>query len=58
MANEEHLEILRSGVEHWNAWREQNADVTNYLANLRDADLTGANLFDANLSGEIGRAHV
>jgi hypothetical protein len=52
MANEEHLRILRSGVEKWNEWRSQNPvvepDLTN--ANLRLINLHGANLTDANLS--------
>ncbi len=27
MANEEHLKILKQGVEAWNAWREDDLDV-------------------------------
>jgi hypothetical protein len=41
MANEEHLKILRQGVEAWNAWRNQNPGS---CANLEDADLHGADL--------------
>ena len=63
MANEEHLRILKSGVEEWNKWREDNREVKPDLrsadlsfadlshANLRDADLSDANLSDANLIG-------
>ena len=42
MANEEHLAILRSGVEKWNAWREANPC-------LRPS-LSGANLAGDTLS--------
>lgn len=53
MANQEHLEILKSGVEAWNAWREENRDVLLDLsyANLTKADLIGAELNEANLGG-------
>ncbi len=63
MANPEHLEILKQGVEAWNPWRKQNPETKPDLsaadlvqgdlafANLRGADLTGANLADADLTG-------
>ena len=53
MANEEHLKILKQGVEAWNKWREKNPQITPDLskADLYTADLTGANLYKANLSG-------
>ena len=52
MANEEHLKILKQGVEQWNKWRLENAIWPNlYGADLSDADLSGANLSDAYLSG-------
>lgn len=58
MANPEHLEILRKGVETWNAWRERNPGLWPDLvrANLKGLDLYGINFFttdlrDANLSG-------
>lgn len=46
MANEEHLAILKQGVEVWNEWREENPDVRPDLsqAYLRWADLSGADL--------------
>ncbi len=47
MANEEHLRILKQGVEVWNAWREHNKIER---PDLSDADLHGANLSYANLS--------
>ena len=43
MANEEHLKILKQGVEAWNEWREKNPQIT--------PDLIKANLTGANLSG-------
>ena len=62
MANPEHLDILRQGVEVWNAWRTKEPWIhldlsgaylsrTNlHRANLSRADLTLANLSGANLS--------
>jgi TIR domain/Pentapeptide repeats (8 copies) len=57
MANPEHLEILKRGVEAWNEWRDENW-VVQFLdepdlscADLRDIDLLGANFSEANLSG-------
>jgi hypothetical protein len=53
MANEEHLEILKQGVEVWNKWREDNPDIRPDLsdADLEGADLSGADLREANLGG-------
>lgn len=42
MANEEHLAILRQGVEVWNKWRKKNYKVLK-------PDLSGINLSGANL---------
>src|SRR5438046_1102058 len=50
MANEEHLKILKHGVEQWNKWRLENA----IRPDLGDADLGGANLGRADL----GRADL
>ena len=47
MANSEHLEILKNGVEEWNKWREENNTI---VPNLLDADLSYLNLNYANLS--------
>jgi hypothetical protein len=41
MANPEHLQILKQGIEAWNAWRAQHKDVR---PNLTGTDLTGAYL--------------
>ncbi len=46
MANPEHLEILKQGVEVWNSWRERNKLI---VPDLIDAILTKANLVNANL---------
>ena len=47
MANPEHLEMLKQGVEHWNQWRKEHPDV---LPDLSDAILQRAKLAGANLS--------
>ena len=58
MANQEHLVILKRGVQAWNLWRQEHANIRPDLrgANLREvrlveADLSGADLSDANLTG-------
>jgi len=53
MANQEHLDILKQGVDIWNQWRKEHPDITDpdlSGANLIDADLSGANLSHANLN--------
>jgi uncharacterized protein YjbI with pentapeptide repeats len=46
MAREEHVEILRQSVEHWNAWRLAHPDVRPDWrgADLRQLDLRGTHL--------------
>lgn len=44
MANEEHLRILREGVDRWNQWRKDNSDVK--------PDLSGADISKLCLSTE------
>lgn len=53
MANQEHVERLRQGVESWNAWRKENPEVQPDLlgAILSGADLSRADLSRAILSG-------
>src|SRR3989442_7719611 len=48
MANPEHLDILKQGVEVWNRWRVANPHIK---PDLHDADLAGANLSRAGLIG-------
>jgi len=45
MANQEHLEILKQGVEVWNKWRKKNKEIKPDLsgANLNNRQLNGAN---------------
>ncbi len=51
MANEEHLNILKQGVEVWNKWRRTNKLIRPDLieANLREINLNGIDLVNANL---------
>jgi uncharacterized protein YjbI with pentapeptide repeats len=53
MANDEHVALLKQGVEAWNAWRRENPTVVPDLsgANLNGANLNGANLNGTHLSG-------
>jgi len=52
MANPEHLEILKQGVEQWNKWRDEHQDVKPDLreAHLREVDLTGVNFGSAEIT--------
>jgi uncharacterized protein YjbI with pentapeptide repeats len=66
MANEEHLKILKQGVEAWNRWRDENHDVQPDLieadlgrADLGRVDLSEADLIGANLHGAyLGEADL
>jgi len=62
MANPEHVEILKQGVEVWNRWREKHPEAKPDLCNaklsgielyhnlnLAEADLSGSDLSDAKL---------
>jgi len=53
MASEEHLKILKQGVEAWNEWREKNLQIIPDLskADLYEADLYEADLYEADLTG-------
>jgi pentapeptide repeat protein len=48
MANPDHLNMLRQGVDAWNLWRQREPDIT---PDLRGAVLPGATLSDADLTG-------
>lgn len=52
MANQEQLEILKSGVENWNRWRKDNPNLEIDLsqANLSNANLSNADFNSADLS--------
>jgi hypothetical protein len=61
MANEEHLKILKQGVEAWNRWRDENRDVQPDLgeADLSESDLSRADLSEADLGGaDLSRAYL
>ena len=49
MANDEHVALLKKGVDAWNAWRDENPDIRR--PDLSEADLRRKNLSPANLSG-------
>jgi uncharacterized protein YjbI with pentapeptide repeats len=46
MANQEHLNILKQGIERWNTWRREQTHVNPDLSwtNLSKADFSWANL--------------
>jgi uncharacterized protein YjbI with pentapeptide repeats len=52
MANQEHLDILRQGVDAWNTWMNEHVDIKPNLrrANFKEADLRRAFLIGADLS--------
>jgi uncharacterized protein YjbI with pentapeptide repeats len=66
MANEDHLELLRQGVNAWNVWRAKEPSVRPDLshadladANLRGMDLRAAILCGADLStANLSRANL
>jgi hypothetical protein len=51
MANQDHLDLLKQGVETWNQWREERRDIRPDLreAHLTRYDLNGADLREAHL---------
>jgi Pentapeptide repeats (8 copies) len=60
VANDEHVAMLRKGVDAWNAWRHESPDILPDLrgadlseANLSTADLSDANLIQTNLNGAL-----
>jgi len=56
MANEEHLAILKKGVNSWNEWRKLNRSVGPQLC---DAELVGMNLCGADFSeANLPRANL
>jgi len=53
MANPDHLNMLRQGVDAWNAWKKRHAVGPDlfFRADLSAANLSGANLSGVDLSG-------
>jgi hypothetical protein len=51
MANPEHVDILRQGVEIWNEWRKEHPEVEPNLSGVEfsSADLSRANLINTDL---------
>jgi uncharacterized protein YjbI with pentapeptide repeats len=50
MADPNHLEILRRGVNFWNQWRKDNPRIS---PDLSEADLVGVDLRNANFGSDI-----
>jgi uncharacterized protein YjbI with pentapeptide repeats len=48
MANDEHVALLKQGVNDWNAWRQENESIE---IDLRGADLRRAHFVEAHLDG-------
>ncbi len=55
MANQEHLALLKQGVEVWNEWREKNPEIRLDLrwADLIEANLSGVQALGTNFEGAI-----
>jgi Pentapeptide repeats (8 copies) len=52
MANEDHLELIKQGVDAWNRWRREHYTLPDLSdANLNGAKLRGADFSRADLSG-------
>ncbi len=66
MANEEHLALLRQGVEAWNQWKANNPEIRPNLSfatgnriTIREAKLSGVDLSQTNLSRvDLSRADL
>jgi uncharacterized protein YjbI with pentapeptide repeats len=56
MANEEHVNLLKQGVEAWNRWRQENPGIR---PDLSQADLSATDLRRADLHvADLGRADL
>ena len=58
MANNQQMDLLKQGIQAWNAWRAEQTEVSVDLTggalrgmDLEGADLSGADLKDADLRG-------
>jgi hypothetical protein len=61
MANQEHLDILKQGVEQWNQWRREHPEIRPDLtrASLVDFNLNHADLRRGNFSrADLSRANL
>ncbi len=66
MANNEQMDLLRQGIQAWNAWRAEQIEATIDLSggalrglDLERANLSGADLKDADLRGaNLGGANL
>ncbi len=61
MANQEHVDLLKQGIDAWNKWREQHPAIRPDLceAILSEGDLNGVNLSKALLEKvELSRANL
>ena len=66
MANEEHLALLKQGVDAWNEWKANNPDIRPNLSfatgnglTIRGAKLSGIDLSRTNLSrADLGKADL
>jgi len=66
MANEEHLALLRQGVDAWNEWKANNPEIRPNLSfatgnglTIRGAKLSGVDLSRTNLSrADLGKADL
>jgi len=50
MADHQHLDILKQGIESWNQWRKEHPDIRPDLSDVNLTDLSKRNLSNANLS--------
>jgi uncharacterized protein YjbI with pentapeptide repeats len=60
MADQQHLDLLKQGVDAWNTWRKEhpNIKIDLYRAHLNGFDLSRIDLTGANLSGaHFNRVH-
>ncbi len=56
IAGQEHLDILKRGVDEWNRWRQEHSGI---LPGLRGADLSDAHLGGADLSqADLSQAYL
>lgn len=65
MANQEHLDILKQGVDVWNLWRQQHYDVIAAFDRISSsdgfsrADLSGANFLNTNFDwSDLSRSNL